>query len=96
MNGYREILAEKIKYVPDDKVGELIHMIDFFIKKSDTEKKEALLSISDTFVSQENTVNLNHMKKQTKLLDLFGAWEGKTDTLLHEFLIHRERRGRIE
>ncbi len=46
MNGYREILAEKIKYVPDDKIGELLHLIDFFIKKSDPEKKGILLSLS--------------------------------------------------
>jgi len=46
MNGYREILAEKIKYLPDDKVGELIHLIDFFVKETDTEKKGILLSLS--------------------------------------------------
>jgi len=41
MKGHREILAEKIKYLPDDKISELIHIIDFFIKDTDTGKKAA-------------------------------------------------------
>jgi len=66
MNGHREILAEKIKYLPDDKIGELLHLIDFFIKKSDPEKKGILLSLSGSLsgspVSSEDMDRQNCME----------------------------------
>jgi hypothetical protein len=35
-------------------------------------------------------------KDRTKLLNLFGAWDGETDTFLQEFYARREKRGRLE
>ena len=36
------------------------------------------------------------VKDRTKLLDLFGAWDGEIDTFLQELYGRRERRGRLE
>ena len=36
------------------------------------------------------------VKDRTKLLDLFGAWDGEVDTFLQELSVRRERRGRLE
>ena len=35
-------------------------------------------------------------KNRTKLLDLFGEWDGDIDEFLHDFYARRERKGRHE
>jgi hypothetical protein len=39
---------------------------------------------------------LKPTKDRTKLLNLFGAWDGEIETVLQEFYTRRERRGRLE
>ncbi|MBD3308223.1 hypothetical protein GF339_17385 [candidate division KSB3 bacterium] len=50
----------------------------------------------EKYISSSSNSFSTGKKDQTKLLDLFGAWDGEVDDFLHDLYERRERRGRGE
>lgn len=65
------------------------------IKMLEYEVMSLRLSL-EHFRSPQKDGLLKPTKDRSKLLNLFGTWDGEIDTVLQEFYTRRERRGRLE
>ena len=65
------------------------------IKMLEYEVMNLRLSL-EHFRSPQKDGLLKPAKNRSKILNLFGAWDGEIETVLQEFYTRRERRGRLE
>ncbi len=73
----------------------IMNMTEQRLKTLETEIMNLRLSL-EQFMAPNGYHRKKPSKDRSKLLDIFGAWDGDIDLFLNELYDRRERRGRLE